>query len=277
MISFGLAQRESSLLSLIYSYLRFKDYVFLEDKIERTDFLRKFWISLMQFLKSFQKNPHPFLRIWLLNIFYMCAKKYPLQEIINEYSIFRTLHDMENGYIEDLIRYVCEASGYQYERGSPEGGYCFFFPLPAKLVRMVHKEPALYVDKIFMDFPEQKYLEYFYKVLTLQAIQTISINLLLQTYESKKTFHISKRLNTFTILCIDQLSQTQQKTQMSDKINEELIKLVHQFLQNQQEQLFKLCRSYIQNYFDSAFFFQVSIDAINYQKDIIKWYTEFTR
>jgi len=37
----------------------------------------------------------------------MSAKKYPLQEIINEYSIFRYLHDMENSYIEDVIKFVC--------------------------------------------------------------------------------------------------------------------------------------------------------------------------
>ena len=77
-ISHSLNQREAAILSMVYAYLRFREYAFIEDKIERRDFLRRFWTTLMGFLKNFQKNPHPFIKIWLLNIFYMSAKKYPL-------------------------------------------------------------------------------------------------------------------------------------------------------------------------------------------------------
>lgn len=99
-INYVLANRESALLALVYSFLKFKKNDFLEDKLERRRLLRKFWTDLMTFLKNFNSNQHPFIKIWILDIFYMCAKKYPVQEIINEYSIFRTLHDFENGLIE---------------------------------------------------------------------------------------------------------------------------------------------------------------------------------
>lgn len=165
---------------------------------------------------------------------------------------------MENGLIEELLNFVCSPTSLGYETRPTTQKYSFVFPFPAKLISMVLKKPEIYLEKLFFDFPDQKYIEYFYKILTLYAVQKLALNLLESTYEDKKTYHIAKRLAGFISKCFEELQRSKTKSQMTDKVNEEIINLIHLFVSAQKDNLFKLVGKELKLYFDSTCFFQVS-------------------
>ena len=276
-IVYDLAQKEASFLCLYYSFLKFLKYDFIEDKKTRKDFLRKLWNTVIKTMQYFTKSDHVFVLMWIINIYYLCARKYPLQEIIGEYSLKRSLHDHENNVFEKIIDFTCDKNALKidpYNEGLNK--FSFLYPIPAKLLETILLDWNLFESKIFLDFNDEIYLKYFTKIMTLIFLQKVTLKVLTSTYDSDKNHHIAKRIYTLVSKLFEELTKEQEHTEMTKKIHEEIIEYIFVFLETSRNFLLKNIQNLIQDYFDSDKFFYCSPKSLNFLSNIIKWHVPFS-
>ena len=276
-IRYNVAQKEASFLCLYYSFLKFIKYDFIEDKKDRKDFLRKLWNTIIKTMQYFTKSDHVFVLMWIINIYYLCARKFPLQEIIGEYSLKRSLHDHENNILEKIIDFTCEKNVLKIDSYIEDGNkYSFLYPIPAKLLEIILSDWDLFESKIFLDFNDEVYLKYFTKIMTLIFLQKVTLKVLTSTYDSDKNHHIAKRIYTLVSKLFEELSKDQKHTEMTKKIHEEIIEYIFVFLETSRNFLLKNIQNLIQVYFDSDRFFYCSPKSLNFLSQIIKWHVSFS-
>jgi hypothetical protein len=274
-INWKISQTECSMMGLYYGYLKYKKKLFIEDKVQRKVFIRSVWTALFEFLQSFVESSHPQVDLWVINIYHLCSLKYPVQEIISEYTIKKTLHIHENTVFEKIVGFICDEAKFKFpfDRNPLTNAFTFSFPLPALAVNLGFSEPSIYIPKLTGKFDEDFHLRYYTKIIALKFLKSITIKLLKLTYASKTNDRIARRVyNIVSKLFIYIESLLKNKIAINENLYIEIIEYLFIFLDDSREFLMQALDPLIERFFDSELFFECPSKSLVLWSKIINWH-----
>jgi hypothetical protein len=274
-----IAQTESAILAFYYGFLKYKKKVFIEDQTARKASLRTLWNTLFEFLQTFVDSNHPQVDLWVINIYHLCSLKYPVQEIISEYSIKKTLHIHENTVLEKIVGFICDEPKFKinFDRNPISNAYTFIFPLPALAVHLSFSDANLYIPKLTNKYDEDFHLRYYTKIVALKFLKAVTIKLLKLTYASKTNDRIARRVyNIVAKLFIYIESLLKNKIAINENLYIEIIEYLFIFLDDSREFLMQALDPLIERFFDSDLFFECPSKSLILWSKIINWHVSLS-
>lgn len=278
-INWKIAHTESAILAFYYGFLKYKKRVFIEDQATRKAELRTLWNTLFEFLQAFIDTNHPQVDLWVINIYHLCSLKYPVQEIISEYSIKKTLHIHENTVLEKIVGFICDEPKFKisFDKNPVSNAFTFIFPLPALAVHLSFSDANLYIPKLTNKYDEDFHLRYYTKIVALKFLKTVTIKLLKLTYASKTNDRIARRVyNIVAKLFIYIESLLKNKIAINENLYIEIIEYLFIFLDDSREFLMQALDPLIERFFDSDLFFECPSKSLILWSKIINWHVSLS-
>jgi hypothetical protein len=265
---------ECAILALYYGYLKHKKHTFIEDNDSRKQQLRKTWNAVCEFLQEFSASTHPLVDVWVVNIYHLCARKFPTQEIIGEYSIKKLIHVHENDVLEKIVAFICEdeKTKLPFEKAGESEHYTFVFPLPALAVDLARANPKLYLAKLTAAFEEDFHLRYYTKIIALKCLKALTMELLKMTYENKSNNRIARRVRNIITRLFNYIeSLLRNKLAINENLYVEIIEYLFIFLEDSRDFLMDAFQTPIEKFFDSDLFFECPSKSLILWAQIIYW------
>lgn len=273
-ISLAKGRFDCALLALYYGFLKYKRWAFIEDLDSRKTALRETWYAVCNFLQQFTRSTHPQVDIWVVNIYHLCAKKFPTQEIIGEYSIKKTIHVHENEVLEKIINFICDdnKSKLTFEKNERTESFVFVYPLPPLIVDLSFQQKSLYLAKLAGQFEEDFHLRYYTKVIALKALKQLTMELLKMTYDNKTNNRIARRVrNIIEKLFVYIESLLKNKLAINENLYVEIIEYMFIFLEDSRDFLMADFQGPIEKFFDSDLFFECPSKSLLLWSKIMYW------
>ena len=266
------AKTHSSLLALIYAYIKFKPKKFIEDKNQRTNWLRSFWYALMDTLSYYSKESHPMVQMWIINIYYLASNKYPIQEIVVERGIRKTLHLHENGILEEIVDFICDNVNKKFEV-THKDRFGFVLPMPSKILSTAFDSRGLYEKRLTDTYEIEEHIHFYYKIICTTFLKNVTIRLLKATYSANRDHRLATRVYNIVVKLFTYIKKLlADKNEQNIKLYEEIMEYIYIFLDDSRFILMTQLKPLITEFFDSDLFFESSTRSLTYWTKIIDWF-----
>mgnify|MGYP006316735331 FL=1 len=268
------SQNLSSLMSFLYTYLRYIKVSFVPGKMERLNHLRGVWNFYIEFFKEFQKIQNPVLESWIIELYHLLAQVFPVQEIITEYYIKKPLHIHENEILERIVDFICENNfKLTFQRNPSFNTFTFVNPIFPSVVSLCLNSSDQYLQRLVSFYDEEFHLRFYNKIVQLHLLKSVTLNLLKLTYTSQSKEKIAKRIYSLVsrlFVYMENLLKT--KIPANEGLYLEILEYIFVLLQDAKDYLLPSLEQLITEFLNSDLFFDCNTKALHKWSFIIDWH-----